>query len=161
MRSWPDEEQAAIAKGLLRGDDVNRLSSASASEFPALHPHFQSVLQSRFESQLKNQIGTMLTGSQPVKAIVTVRLFDIPSVVRRVTVDQRGKLQADIELVEAATGKTLLRYEGPFESYYMLGGGAAIVATVAQQSSGGGDHSFYMTRDYVGRFKSWLFERDS
>ncbi len=36
-------------------------------------------------------------------------------------IDQQGKLQADIELIDIKSGKSLVKYEGPFEVYFFAG----------------------------------------
>src|SRR5262245_806787 len=82
IRSWPAEEQASIASG--RGDPqlAQRLVAESAQNFPALQAHFRTVLQQRFSFELSNSVGPILVGTRPVKAVVRLKTFDVPSVAR-------------------------------------------------------------------------------
>jgi hypothetical protein len=69
-----------------------------------------------------------------------------------VFVDSAAKIQADIDLVDAATGATLLRYEGPLRTRPMVGGFATGIALALDRS----DVGAALLDDYLVAYQNWL-----
>ena len=116
IRSWPAQEQTYVKSNPADFETVNRLQAEPASNFPALRAHIQRVLDERFKLEFASQVTPVFTGTRPVKAIVRLKTFDVPSAARRVLVDQNAKIKAEIDLVDASTGVPVVRYDGPFRS---------------------------------------------
>lgn len=152
IKSWPAEEGAVLKAEALPPETVNRLQSEPASNFPVMRAHFQKVLTARFKSEFANRITPLLNGPRPVKAIVRLKTFDVPSVARRIFVDQHAKLQVGIDLVDPANGSVLLRYEGPLRTQFLLGGVSTVVAVAIEPT----DPTLPMTGDAVAASGSWL-----
>ena len=104
IRSWPAQEQTYVKSNPADFETVNRLQAEPASNFPALRAHIQRVLDERFKLEFASQVTPVFTGTRPVKAIVRLKTFDVPSAARRVLVDQNAKIKAEIDLVDASTG---------------------------------------------------------
>ncbi|HEX2555934.1 MAG TPA: hypothetical protein VHL98_19730 [Microvirga sp.] len=154
IRSWPAEEANYLASIPLNADLVDRLRGEPANTFPEVTAHFQRVLGERFRVELTSQAGPVLTGSQPARAVVRLKVFDVPSTARRVFVDQDTKIQADIDLVDARTGATILRYEGPLRLRRLIGGLLAPVAVGIDPS----DTGHPMVTEYVSAYRNWLLQ---
>ena len=152
IRSWPSEEKAVIETGAIDAETANRLQSQSASQFPVLRAHFQKVLTARLKDEFATHVSPILIGARPVKAVVRLRVFDIPSAARRVLVDQDIKIQADIDLVDPATRAILLHYQGPYRMQQLVGGVATVVALAFEPA----DPSIGMTKEYVAAYAAWL-----
>ena len=154
IQSWPVEEGAVVKGEHLPPETVNRLQSEPASNFPVMRAHFQRVLSARFKSEFAAKVSPLLNGARPVKAVVRLKKFDVPSVARRILVDQHAKLQMDIDLVDPVSGAILLHYEGPFQSQFLMGGVSTVVAVAVEQA----DPTLGMTSDYIGAYGSWLLK---
>ena len=152
VRSWPAQEDAAINKQLLDAAGAERLKSEPATAFPQLAPHFTAALQAKFEPQIRNQLGFTLSGARPVKVVVRVTQFDVPSMARRILVDSTSKLAAQIALVDAKTGEVIVAYPGPLHTQKVIGGLAAPIF----QSIAAVDDADVIVRSYVTRYHEWL-----
>ncbi len=152
IRSWPAEEEAFLATNPVGPELANRMRTESSNTFPELRAHFQRALTERLRLEFASQLASALAGPQPVRAVVRLRTFDIPSTSRRVFTDQDSKIQAEIDLVDARTGAVLLRYPGPFEFRRMVGGILAPVAASFEKS----DVGQLMLTAYVSAYRNWL-----
>lgn len=154
IRSWPTQETALLETGAIAPDLKVRLDTEPASNFPQVTAHFQRVLADRSRAELARHVGPILSGPRPVRAVVRLKTFDIPSAARRVFVDNTAKIQADIDLVDASTGATLLRYEGPLRTRPMVGGLATGIALALDRS----DVGVAMLDDYLIAYQNWLIQ---
>jgi hypothetical protein len=102
IRSWPVEEKHFLAINT-DPEIARRLPDESAQNFPEVQKYFQDALQRGFTAQLDSMLGPVMRGARPVKAIVTLKQFDVPSVVRRVLVDHYAKIELTIDLVDLKT----------------------------------------------------------
>jgi hypothetical protein len=155
IRSWPTQEEIFVKSGGADADTVNRLHTEPASNFPAVRAHFHRALTERFRQELNAQVRPIFTGSRPVKAVVRLKTFDIPSGARRVLVDQDAKIKAEIDLVDPATGATIVKYDGPFRTKWMVGGVATVIAVALETS----DMGYTLITDYVADYRDWLLQR--
>ncbi len=155
IRSWPSEESSYLASAPMNPDLADRLRGEPANTFPELRSHFQRVLTDRFRLELMAQAGPILTGPQPARAVVRLKTFDIPSVGRRILVDQDAKIQATIDLMDTKTGATILRYDGRLRMRRLIGGLLAPVAAGLES----GDVGHAMVTEYVGDYRNWLLQK--
>ena len=155
IRSWPAEEEAFLKTGAVDPETANRIRTEPAFKFPQLTGHLRQSLNARFGSGLTQVTGDIFTGSQPVRVIVRLREFDIPSVARRVFVDNHTRIKADIDIVDRATGRLILHYEGPFERNTRIGGLGTGIALAFEQSDLGAS----MIADYLSAYRNWLLRK--
>jgi hypothetical protein len=155
IRSWPIEEKHFLATNT-DPEIARRLPDESAQNFPAVQAFFQAPLQRNFKAQFDNQIAPIMSGSRPVKGIITLKRFDVPSVARRVLIDQYAKIEATIDLADARTNATLLSYAGPYRQQWMVGGlGAAVVSSFTRED----DPENALIANYVSAYRDWLLTR--
>jgi hypothetical protein len=155
IRSWPVEERHFLATNT-DPEIARRLPDESAQNFPTVQAHFQSALQRIFTAQFESMLAPVMRGTRSVKAIVTLKQFDVPSVVRRVLVDQYAKIQATIDLVDTRTNALILSYPGPYRQQFLLGGLSAPIADVI---AGDNDPENALIANYVLDYRTWLVTR--
>ena len=155
IRSWPPQEEIFVKAGRADAEMVNRLHTEPASNFPALRAHFQQVLDDRFKLEFSSQVAPIFTGTRPLRAVVRLRTFDVPSGARRVLIDQDAKIRAEIDLVDPATGASVLKYDGPFRSKRMVGGIATVIAVALDNS----DVGYSLITDYITAYRDWIVQR--
>jgi len=153
IHSWPAEE-AAFLKSNADPDIANRLQSEPASNFPAVRAHFQRALEGRLRAEFATTVSPIFTGPRPLRAVVRLKAFDVPSTARRVFVDNHAKLQADIELVDPASKSVILRYQGPYWRRALIGGLATGLALAIDRSDMGSSQ----ITDYMTAYRSWLLQ---
>ena len=152
IRSWPNEEDAFVKANVVNSDTLHRIQARPAAEYPPLKAHLQRVLNERFQLEFASQVAPVFTGGRPVRAVIRLRQFDVPSVARRVFVDNDAKIQADIDLVDAGTGTPLLRYSGPHRTRRLIGGLATGFAVALDRS----DVGMSLITDYMTAYRNWL-----
>jgi hypothetical protein len=152
IRSWPSEEEKFLATNSVDTETANRIRSEPASEFPQLRQHFQQVLNTQIRSELTYVTSSIFTGKRPAQIVVRLRTFDIPSTARRVFVDNDAKMRADIDLVDKATGRLVMRYNGGQVYRKMIGGLATGIALAFERS----DKGAAMITDYLSAYRNWL-----
>ncbi len=152
IRSWPGEEERFLQSNVVDPETANRIKSEPASNFPQLTAHFQRVLTARINNELSSLTAPIFTGTQPVRAVVRLKVFDIPSAARRIFVDNDTKIQADIDILDKATGRIIVRYNGRLETKKLLGGLATGIALAFETS----DLGYSMITDYLSAYRNWL-----
>jgi hypothetical protein len=155
IRSWPVQEETFVKATAADQETINRLQSEPAANFPGLRAHMHRVLTERFKLEFSSQVSPIFTGPKPVKAVVRLTTFDVPSGARRVLIDQDAKIKANIDLVDAATGAPILHYEGPFRSRRLIGGLATAIAVAFDRS----DVGYSLVTDYMTAYRDWLLQR--
>ncbi|HEY8383820.1 MAG TPA: hypothetical protein VIL09_16905 [Microvirga sp.] len=152
IRSWPGEEEVFLRTNAVDPETRRRIETEPASQFPALRAHIQRALTTRFNAEFASHVAPIFTGTRPARAVVRLRTFDVPSVARRVFVDTDAKIEADIDIVDAATGEVILRYDGPYRLRRLVGGFATGLAVAFDRSDVG--HS--QITDYMTAYRDWL-----
>jgi hypothetical protein len=152
IRSWPSEEENFLRTGAVDPETANRIRSEPAYNFPQLTNHFRQALTARVGAELPQLTRDIFTGRQPAQAQVRLKTFDVPSVARRVFLESRTAIQADIDIVDKATGRVVLHYSGPLEAKPLIGGLRTGIA-VAFESS---DLGYAMMTDYLTAYRNWL-----
>jgi hypothetical protein len=155
IRSWPVEEKHFLATNT-DPEIARRLPDESAQNFPAVQAFFQAALQRVFTAQLESMLAPVMRGTRPVKIIVTLKQFDVPSVVRRVLIDQYAKIQATIDLVDIKTNALILSYPGPYRLQFLLGG---LSAPIADAIAGDSDPENTLIANYILDYRTWLVTR--
>jgi hypothetical protein len=156
INSWPVEERHFLASGKADADIAQRLPSESAKHFPVVQAYFQAELQRQFSTQFDRYVAPVIHGVRPVKAIVRLKQFDVPSTIRRVLVDQQAKLNFAVDLVDAKTNANLLSYPGVDRQKRLWGGlGAPIAEAIAGEADAGKE----LIESGVGEYASWLAAR--
>ncbi|SDR61488.1 hypothetical protein SAMN05519103_07477 [Rhizobiales bacterium GAS113] len=156
IHSWPVEEQHFLATGNVDPEIARRLPSESAQNFPPVQAYFQTSLQRVFNAQFDGSVAPIMRGTRPVKAIVTLKQFDVPSVLRRVLIDQYAKIQLDIDVVDSKTGAHVLFYPGPYRQKWLFGG---LSAPIAASIAGDDDPGMELVTTYMSDYRTWLLTR--
>jgi hypothetical protein len=154
IHSWPAEEEAFLKSSVADPEIANRLQSEPASNFPAVRAHFQRALEGRLRAEFASTVAPIFTGPRPLRAVVRLKAFDVPSTARRVFVDNQAKLQADIELIDPASKSVILRYHGPYWRRALVGGLATDLALAIDRSDVGSSQ----ITDYMTAYRSWLLQ---
>jgi hypothetical protein len=155
VRSWPVEEKHFLATNT-DPEIARRLPDESAQNFPAVQAFFRTTLEREFAAQFESLLAPIMRGTRPVKVIVTLKQFDVPSVVRRVLIDQYAKIELTIDLVDQKTNAIILSYPGPYRQQFLLGG---LSAPIASALSGDNDPGNTLIANYVLDYRSWLVTR--
>ena len=156
VRSWPSAEKLFLASANSDPEIARRLPAESAQNFPAVQAFFRVELQRVFGFAFETWVAPVMRGGRPVKAVVTLKIFDVPSVARRVLVDQDAKIELTIDLVDPKTNAILLHYPGPYKQQRMRGGLAAPLVDAIQ---GNDDPGKGLIANYVSDFRDWLVTR--
>jgi hypothetical protein len=154
INSWPAQEAQYVRDANLSEEETKRVAGSSNGSIPALKERMEKSLQTQISGQVKNQLSGFFIGKIPAEHVVTVKYYDIPTLVRRVFTDQYAAIRLDIDLVDKATGRSIALYKGPPSLTYMLGG----LASLAQQAVQGdrSDPTPTMLRDYINAYSNWL-----
>ncbi len=155
IRSWPAQEAEFIRTANPPAELVEKLRSEPAASFPEVKAYMTQAFVARLQLETNAQLGSVLAGKKPVKLVLRIEAFDIPSAARRVLIDQTLKMKARIDLVEPASGAVLLSYDGPFYSQDVLGGfvGTSLAAASFER---GKDYGTEMINSYIGTYRHWL-----
>ncbi|MFC7396491.1 hypothetical protein ACFQU1_04695 [Chelatococcus sp. GCM10030263] len=145
VRSWPSQEEAYLKTHAVDPSVARRLQNEPSWNFPEVQEQFQTALDDQFGAEFGSQITPLFTGAKPLKAVVRLKIFDVPSVARRVFVESRPKIQAEIDLVDAKTGALVLKYDGVYRSRE-IGGGIGTALAMAINSS---DPGYVLIGEYV------------
>jgi hypothetical protein len=73
----------------------------------------------------------------------------------RFFVDNHTKIRADIDIVDRATGRLILHYEGPSVRSARIGGIGTGIALAFEQSDLGAS----MIADYLSAYRNWLLRK--
>jgi hypothetical protein len=154
IRSWPAQEAAYARQANLSEEEAKRLGETMAGSVPALRQQMERALEALLSAQASNQLGSVFSGKTPAELVVTVKVFDIPSLVRRVLVDQHAKIQLDIDLVDTSSRQSVMLFSGPYSTQFLLGG----LSSIAQQGIQGdaSDPAPAMARNYIQDYARWL-----
>jgi len=152
IRSWPAEEDAFASTNAVDAATLQRIQTEPAANHPPLRAHIQRVLVERFRAEFAAQLGGVLAGPRPLKAVVRLKEFDVPSAARRVFVGGHARIQATIELVDPATGAAALRYEGPAHQTTLVNGLATGLALALNRSDVGRE----LITESVTAYRNWL-----
>ena len=155
IRSWPVQEKRFLATNT-DPEIARRLPDESAQEFPAVQAYFQAALQRVLHRSARKHAGSGPARDATVKAIVSLKQFDVPSVVRRVLIDQYAKFEATIDLVDAKTNAIIISYPGPYRQQFLLGG---LSAPIADAIAGDYDPENALIANYVLDYRTWLVTR--
>lgn len=159
IRSWPAQEAIYARQANLSEEEAKRLGETMAGSVPALRQQMERALEALILAQARNQLGAAFPGKTPAELLVTVKVFDIPSLVRRVLIDQHAKIQLDIDLVEKSNGRSVMLFSGPLRTQFLLGG----LSSIAQQGIQGdaSDPSQLMVHNYMQDYASWLMSANA
>lgn len=157
IRAWPAEEESFIRASGLDADAAAQIASRPIHESPALKTHAAAALTALLQEDMRKELSAVLSGHKPVRAMVSVSRFDVPSVVRRVFTDQVATMSATVTLVEAS-GATLMRSPELFVSAPLLGGLSSLVAGAVEVSTGN-EPGRVLARNFAARYRAWLLQK--
>jgi hypothetical protein len=151
IRSWPAGEEAYARSPGADPAIVPRLQTSLVSDFPPVQAFIAGELKGIFKSEFDSQFAGIFSGRRPVRALVHIKQFDVPSVARRIFLGGPAMFNAEIDLRDARTGASVLYYSGDYSSKLLLGGvSAPIAAAVA------GDQGRPVIQDYLAQYRNWL-----
>ncbi|MCA3631583.1 MAG: hypothetical protein INF16_02210 [Methylobacterium sp.] len=154
--AWPREEENFANSSPAAKEALEQHGLKPSGQLPGLREQLQTAMTSLVDRQVSNVLGSELKGPRPVKLVLTIQTFDIPSPVRRTFVDQHAKFQATIDLVDVRTGETLSTYAGSQRAQFMLGGLGGLIAVAARPELK--DVSESLVGDYMRAYKAWLLK---
>src|SRR4051794_30932134 len=149
---WGDGERAfAASKG----------QPATESENLAKTPEGQAYLRNTVASKVKasterNLSGT-LAGARPVRVRVVVKNVHITGAVQRVIIGGGHGMTADVTIVDAKTGATLLPYAGQSTGAVAGQGLGGVLVDAALL----GDPIDRVTNNYAQAYSNWLLRKGS
>ena len=152
IRSWPGEEEIYVKTNPVDEAMLTRINTEPAYNFPFLRSHFERALAGRFKLEFESQVSPLFNGTRPVRAVVKLKTFDVPSAGRRIFVDTDAKMKAEIHLVDAGNGAPVLVYDGPYRTRRLVGGLATGIALALDRS----DTGYSMITDYITAYRNWL-----
>jgi len=155
IRSWPVQEKRFLATNA-DPEIARRLPDESAQNFPVVQAFFQAALQRMFADHLEGALAPVMRGARPVRAVVTLKQFDVPSVVRRVLIDQYAKIQLTIDIIDAKTNALLISYPGPYHQQWLFGG---LSAPIADAIAADYDPENTLIANYILDYRTWLVTR--
>lgn len=147
---WQDGWRAyAVAKAI--PDD----QLAQASNEPAAKAFMRNLLATRIKETLERNLRPELAGSRPVRLEITIHNFVVSPAIQRIVIGGGHFMIADANLVDAATGATIVAYPRLYGGAIAGQGwlGAAIEAAVAD------DPTTRVIAGYSARYRNWLFKR--
>jgi hypothetical protein len=157
IRAWPAEEQVFIKTNGVDEAAAAQIAQRPIHENAALKAHAAGALIALLQVDMRSELSGVLTGRKPVKAMVTVTRFDVPSVARRVFTDQVATMSARVALVDAA-GATILESPDLSVSAPLLGGLSTLVASAVETSSGN-EPGRVLVRNFAARYRAWLLQK--
>lgn len=102
---WGDGDRAfARSKGLSEND------SEALSKTPEARAFVAKAATAKIGAALEQKLKPVLAGQRPVKVVVHLRKLHVASVIQRLLVGGHHELVADVTLVDAKTGSTILAY---------------------------------------------------
>ncbi len=155
ISSWPSEEANYLKQASIDSMAADKLRAGAAQYVPEVHSFFAKKLEERFEPSFRSAVGSAINGTRPVKAVVTIRKFNVPSTAVKVLVNNTSSVSATIVLVDAKTDAPLLTYEGVVEVKQGIGGVAALVTSVLDVDQRSEDS---LMSEYFLRYKKWLLK---
>jgi hypothetical protein len=168
VQTWPAAQEAYLASGKADPEIAKRLPDEGIQPFPPVQSFVTATLQQRFGQEFGAQVAPLLRGSRPVRIVVTLKTFDIPTGARKALVDSQAKLAATIDILDAKSGEVLVSYPGPMKAMTLgptlllgvAGGvGAMAGAAIASGMNGSGEPGATLITGYVADYRKWLSER--
>ncbi|MET3356557.1 hypothetical protein V5F34_01240 [Xanthobacter autotrophicus] len=155
--SWPAEEEAYLAAHALDQDTINRIKTRPIREEPAMATFALARASHLMQQEMTSATASIFTGQKPVKMVVDLRRFDVPSVARRIFTDQVATLSGRVLLVDQH-GVTLLDSPDLNVAIPLLGGLSTPVASAVEASSGN-DPGAGLVRKFAEAYRGWLLQK--
>ncbi|MFG1301538.1 hypothetical protein V5F49_17245 [Xanthobacter sp. V3C-3] len=155
--AWPAEEEAFIAAHALDQETLTRIRTRPIKEDPALAAFALSQATTLFQQEMPAATQSILSGQKPVRMVVHLQRFDVPSVARRMFTDQVAMLSARVQLVDAQ-GATVLDSPDLRVATPLLGGLSSAVAS-AVESSSGNEPGAGLVRKFAEAYRGWLLQK--
>lgn len=121
---WGDGERAyAASKG------VAAIEARSVADTPQGQAYLRNAIASKVKGAMQEHLAERLTGSRPVRVEITVKEFAMAHAVQRVVLGGSHLMTADVNLVDAKTGETLVARPALVAP---VAGGQGIVGALAE-----------------------------
>lgn len=144
---WGDGDRAfARSKGLSEND------SEELSKTPEARAFIAKAATAKIGAALEQTLKPVLAGQRPVKVVVHLRKLYVASIIQRIVVGGQHEMVADVALVDAKTGATILAYP-EFRAAALAGqgiGGTLIDAAVLA------DPIDRLTQNFATSYRDWL-----
>lgn len=157
FRTWPAQEEAFLGAHQLDQDTINRIKTRPISEDPAMTAFALHAATGLFKADLGNATAGVMSGPKPVKAVVTLKRFDVPSVMRRMLTDQVAALTARVTLVDAS-GASLLASPEITVTIGLVGGLSSPIAS-GIESVAGKEPGRELVKAFAVRYRDWLLQK--
>jgi hypothetical protein len=152
IEGWPVEHDAYIAGANLAPEQADRIRNVTYAGHPALVTRFAQSIKAEHLSRMQS----MLPGTKPARAVVTIKRFHVPGLASRILVNQNSVYIADITLLNAQSGSVIVSYQPTPIVQRMVGGIAAPIFDVATSNSV--DHGRLMIVENIENFRKWLVQ---
>lgn len=147
---WGDGDRAfARSKGRSESD------AEELSKTPEARAFIANAVTAKISAALEQQLKPVLAGQRPVKVVVHLRRLYMASVIQRLVVGGHHELIADVMLVDAKTGSTILAYPD-FRTIALAGqgiGGTLVDAAVLA------DPIDRLTQNFATTYRDWLLPK--
>ena len=149
---WGDGDRAfARSKGLSEND------SEALSKTPEARAFIAKAATAKIGAALEQKLKPALAGQRPVKVVVHLRRLYVASAIQRIMVGGHHELVADVTLVDAKTGSTILTYP-EHRTIAAAGqgiGGALIDAAVLA------DPIDRLAQNFATNYRDWLLPQQA
>ncbi|MDB5598830.1 MAG: hypothetical protein JWN71_874 [Xanthobacteraceae bacterium] len=147
--TWEDGVRGYAVANAITDDQI-----AMASNDPKAKEFVRNKLATRIRETLERNLRPHLAGSRPVRLEIVVQNFVISPAVQRIIIGGSHFMIADANLVDAATGATIVVYPKLYGGAVAGQGwaGAAVEAAI------GGDQTERVLAGYSDTYRAWLFK---
>ena len=151
IRSWPELETAYARSPNADSEIVQRLQLSSVGALPPARDFIAAELRAMVKSEFNTQFADVFVGSRPARAVVHLKTVDIPSSGRLLIGGQTAIIDAEITLVDARSGASIIFYPGNSATRYLPGG---VIAPIARAAIG--DEGRRLLQRYTQQYRDWL-----
>jgi len=149
---WGDGERAFAAS---KGQPATE--SETLAKTPEGQAYLRNTIASKVKASMERHLSGVLTGSRLVRVRVTMKNVHISGAVQRVIIGGGHGMTADVTIVDARTGATLLPYVGQSRGAAAGQGLGGVLVDAALF----GDPMDRVTDNYARTYTNWLLHKNS
>jgi hypothetical protein len=149
---WGDGERAFAASKGRPATESDELAKT-----PEGRAYLRNTIATKTKAAMERNLVAALAGSRPVRVEVTVKSVVIASAIQRVIVGGNHNMTADVTLVDAKTGATLLPYAAQSKP---TAAGQGLLGT-ALDAALMPDPIDRVIDNYAEQYGNWLLRRDA
>jgi hypothetical protein len=147
---WGDGERAFAAS---KGQPATE--SDNLAKTPEGQAYLRNAIATRMKTAMERNLTSGLVGSRPVRVKVTVKGVMVASAIQRVIIGGHHTMNADVTVVDAKSGATLLPYAAQSSQAFAGQGIGGVLVDAALM----GDPIDRVINGYADQYSSWLLRR--